>query len=287
MLNSIPKAQHWCALPSWYDYIELLQVQTASFFQPHPSRWIQCFHRHSDWENYRATLHYQRRQCCCPSELKVLGSKRFQAVRDADEGNPEYWACEHRPTIKCATYWCFQFFFFFLSCLVNSEEGGGGGLSLFGTLYILIWIRSSRSYMKKLKSEWKLRKCVSSPHLPLKIFWWVLLLLLRFLLSTCFLYCRFPWYLNCEHHPSLGQVWPLTYLSSWLSWLVCQVMLSLLFLLALLLTQLHLSILGELGQGGETDLPPPFLTPILSHSTVSVCGFIHYQEDIIVGSYIS
>ena len=48
----------------------------------------------------------------------------LQAARDASGGNTEYWACEHRPTIKCATCWCFHFFF--RSCLAYSGERGGG-----------------------------------------------------------------------------------------------------------------------------------------------------------------
>ena len=50
---------------------------------------------------------------------------RLQAVRDTNEGNTEYWAYEHRPIIKCATYRCFHFFPIMLSLLWGRRGGGG------------------------------------------------------------------------------------------------------------------------------------------------------------------
>ena len=63
------------------------------------------------------------------SHLCLSYPAHLQAVCDAIGGNTQYWACEHRPTIKCATYRCFHFFPIMLSL------PWGGGLSLFDTLY--------------------------------------------------------------------------------------------------------------------------------------------------------
>ena len=67
---------------------------------------------------------------------------RLQSICDANIGNTEYWACEHRPTIKCATYRCFHFFPIMLSLLWWGGRGGEA-FNVWHPVYISIHIKQS------------------------------------------------------------------------------------------------------------------------------------------------